>query len=785
MATVEVEKNGNAMNAPTPTTPLIETTAPTIPTPTKDTKIVVDAANTQNSETKKEEAPTQNTENPAPKETSTPPSSNTPTPTNTETKVTPLPAIEESKQSELNTTKPTENIPTPKAQETPSSENLTTDNIDNISTNTTPSITNEKTPEENNTATTTTSASLPTSSSPFENKNQNAEDLKALINAQTEEEDIAALTQQMKKMDPAYSPENDTEGNIEYKLKLVAPSPTRFEHLVSQLKWRLGEGMGEAIYEVGVEDNGSPTGLTEEDMKASLETLAKMAEQLGADMTTIREREGASGKVAEVLIRRYAREDFLEVRVAVVGNVDSGKSTLLGVLTKGGLDNGRGLARQMVFRHKHEIESGRTSSISQEIMGFDSRGRVVNYSAVHAALAPQEVTELSAKIINFIDLAGHEKYLRTTLFGMTGHAPDFAMLMIGANMGVVGMTKEHLGITLALRVPVFIVVTKIDMCPENILKETMADIKKILKSPGSRKIPVVIRNEDDVVVAARNFVSERIAPIFCVSNVSGVNLNLLRTFLNLLPARRNWEDLASQPTHFDIDSTWSVTGVGTVISGTVMTGTITVNDTFLLGPDQVGEFVPVTIKSIHTKRLPVKQVRAGQTASLALKKIKRAGLRKGMCLVHPSVKPVAVREFEAEILVLYHSTTIQRGYEAVVHCGTTQQCARILDMDKDAIRMGDKCKVRFRFQARPEFLQLGSRLIFREGKAKGIGRVTQLFTTPAPVPGASASAGTEAAPPPVKLSSDHSKRAAGPSSSSSTVPTVSRRIAKRAAPAKS
>lgn len=83
------------------------------------------------------------------------------------------------------------------------------------------------------------------------------------------------------------------------------------------------------------------------------------------------------------------------------------------------------------------------------------------------------------------------------------------MLMVGANMGVSGMTKEHLGIALALRVPVFVVVTKIDMCPDNILKETMQQIKKILKSPGSRKIPIVIRNEDDVVVAARNLVSER------------------------------------------------------------------------------------------------------------------------------------------------------------------------------------------------------------------------------------------------------------------------------------
>ena len=65
-------------------------------------------------------------------------------------------------------------------------------------------------------------------------------------------------------------------------------------------------------------------------------------------------------------------------RCAVVGNVDAGKSTLLGVLTHGELDNGRGYARQKLFRHKHEAESGRTSSVGNDILGFDSSGQVVN-----------------------------------------------------------------------------------------------------------------------------------------------------------------------------------------------------------------------------------------------------------------------------------------------------------------------------------------------------------------------------------------------------------------------
>ena len=75
---------------------------------------------------------------------------------------------------------------------------------------------------------------------------------------------------------------------------------------------------------------------------------------------------------------------FIIFRVAVVGNVDAGKSTLLGVLTHGSLDDGRGTARLKLFRHKHEVESGRTSSVGNDILGFDSKGDIVNKPDPHS-----------------------------------------------------------------------------------------------------------------------------------------------------------------------------------------------------------------------------------------------------------------------------------------------------------------------------------------------------------------------------------------------------------------
>ena len=62
----------------------------------------------------------------------------------------------------------------------------------------------------------------------------------------------------------------------------MSPTAQRLEHLVTQMKWRLREGQGEAIYEIGVEDNGLMTGLCDVDMDSSIETLREMARRLEA-----------------------------------------------------------------------------------------------------------------------------------------------------------------------------------------------------------------------------------------------------------------------------------------------------------------------------------------------------------------------------------------------------------------------------------------------------------------------------------------------------------------------
>lgn len=526
------------------------------------------------------------------------------------------------------------------------------------------------------------------------------------------------------------------EGNIEYKLKLVNPSESRIEHLITQMKWRLEEGEGEAIYEIGVEDNGLLVGLTKSDMDASMQTLQTMAVRLGASITVLRERTVETDDAEhprhalEVLVRKVPEDQqFIDLRLAVLGNVDAGKSTLLGVLTQGELDNGRGQARLNLFRHLHEIQSGRTSSISHEILGFNGKGEIVNYSDSRTV---EEICENSTKLITLIDLAGHHKYLKTTIFGLTGYAPDFAMLVVSANTGLAGTTKEHLGFTLALKVPVFVVVTKIDKCRRFILERTVSQLEKILKSPGCKKVPLRIKSEDDAITAATNFESDTITPIFTVSSVTGKNLDLLTKFLNVLPPMKNVKDrekLKQHHTEYQIDCLFSVPGVGPVVGGTIHRGSIKEGEELQLGPLDDGTFTKVHVKSVHRNRLPCRLIQAGQTATVALNDVTRENLRKGMVLLSPEVQPSVCYAFEADVFLLFHSSQITKGFETTMYIGSVCQTCRIeMIYQKESIRTSEKAQVKFKFVKQPEHIRVGSRLLFRQGVAKGMGEVIKVYS---------------------------------------------------------
>lgn len=466
---------------------------------------------------------------------------------------------------------------------------------------------------------------------------------------------------------------SDPTPRVRLRELLLSPSgdAEALQRLADLVKERLLEGHGETVFDVGFENNGEGMKLSRDEWDTAYKQLTEAAKKLGANTQLLLTKnvggnlDGAPTKDGDcsgkVMIRQAPDtvEEVIETRIAVVGNVDAGKSSMLGVLVKGDLDDGRGKARVNLFRHKHEVETGRTSSVGMEIMGFDTAGQVVVSDTPGRKLSWEEIGKRSAKVITFTDLAGHERYLRTTVFGLLSSSPNYCLLMVAANNGLIGMSKEHLGIALALNVPVMVVITKIDICPPQILEQTITQITRILKSPGARKIPIFIKNHEECINTATQFVSQRICPIFQVSNVTGENLDLVRSFLNILPHHGRYD--ADAAFEFHINDTFSVPHVGTVVSGIVKSGVIHAGDDVQIGPDSLGRFTQTSIRSIERKRIGVPAASAGQSASFALRRIRRKDVRKGMVVLSKSdgAPPKVYREFVAEgtfvsPLIAYH-----------------------------------------------------------------------------------------------------------------------------------
>ena len=206
--------------------------------------------------------------------------------------------------------------------------------------------------------------------------------------------------------------------------KLWTAPDHQLDQLQASVTQRLDEGHGEAVFDIGFENHGESMALTRQDYARALARLIEAAKRAGADCDVLLTRNvggpvdtacsvasDATGTLApattpattgsstaptvtssipptnttvpdctaKVLVRKVplSPTDAIETRIAVVGNVDAGKSSMVGVLVKGDLDDGRGKARVNLFRHKHEVESGRTSSVGLEILGFDSKGAVI------------------------------------------------------------------------------------------------------------------------------------------------------------------------------------------------------------------------------------------------------------------------------------------------------------------------------------------------------------------------------------------------------------------------
>ena len=298
----------------------------------------------------------------------------------------------------------------------------------------------------------------------------------------------------------------------------------------------------------------------------------------------------------------YKKPLQTKVGIAITGSVDSGKSSLLGVLKYRVLDDGNGSARAKVAKHPHEVSSGKTSDVSTRLVECEDKEHGVT----------------------FIDLCGHEKYLGTTADGIHRYFPDYAIVVIGANRGILKMTREHLGILWYLEIPVLIVITRVDLVAgTHIYTDTLESIIKLCKK--ARKQATIINTDKDfpcgtpeevldrkqgldlketdasekiLKIAAEMGETKNLVPIITVSNTTGYYIKVLRTFVEHVRPRQLWDASNMEGSIVYIDQVFNPVGVGVVISGIVKGKSIKIGDVIYLGPSGK-DFIPVRIKTFH------------------------------------------------------------------------------------------------------------------------------------------------------------------------------------------
>ena len=475
--------------------------------------------------------------------------------------------------------------------------------------------------------------------------------------------------------------------DMEETLQLGVPSKP------ARLLPGLEESQG-ALYEIGVSDDGTFVGLTRDELDESMATLQTMAASLGCKVEVLRRvivgecewthdfatsAPGADGAtleslwVAEALVSpdlefynlspskpRHSGEDsqgpedtaaFVagenysqteQIRISIAGPSTAGKSSLLGALTSSQLDNGRGKSRLGLLKHRHEISSGITSSVAQELIGYtgEEPPTVVNYASGNvAAWDDIHATSNEGRLAFVSDLPGSIRYMKSSLRGLVSWAPHYVILCIPANCGEetaeadannehvagIDLCLAYLNLCLKLEIPVLVVVTKLDIASRSELRENLGKVLSALKtanqkpamlpaSPAGDKIPDLqhvsatdCKSVKDLIQTTGNW--NQVVPIILSSAVDGSGIGKLHAFLRYLPipsiprqrVLRLGKSISGEtPTNvFDVDEVFAIPpskvysiskeksaqeNRGMVLCGVVRHGNITIGDEMTIGP---------------------------------------------------------------------------------------------------------------------------------------------------------------------------------------------------------
>ena len=250
-------------------------------------------------------------------------------------------------------------------------------------------------------------------------------------------------------------------GNIEYKLKLIIDSTDKLEHLASQMKWRLNEGNGIAFYYLGVSDNGQVKNINNKDFKVTIKNLIKVTKIINAKILSTKKIK-FNKELFYYLITINNDNKITETNnIIFIGPSKSGKSTLIGNLSRNIKDDGKGKSRKFVFNHKHEIYSGETSSVSIQNKKFEIEDKIIN--------------------VNLIDTPGKSKYLKSTVCALCKYNPCVVFIIIDLNYSSNDL-EFLINLVKFLKLNFYIIITK-------------KDIYKILNKENKNKFNELNKNK--------------------------------------------------------------------------------------------------------------------------------------------------------------------------------------------------------------------------------------------------------------------------------------------------
>ena len=335
--------------------------------------------------------------------------------------------------------------------------------------------------------------------------------------------------------------------------------------------------------------------------------------------------------------------------VGTAGHVDHGKSTLITALTGTDPD-----------RLREERERGMTIDL-----GF-------------AWMTTSAGTE-----IGFVDVPGHQDFIRNMLAGIG--SIDAVILVIAADEGVMPQTREHLAILGLLGIERGVIaLTKRDLVDDEWAALVAADVRAALAGTTLATAPLV------EVSAAKRTGLDRL-------------VSTLEDVLGAAPPRRD----TGRP-RLPIDRAFTMTGFGTVVTGTLLDGTLGVGDEVAAIPGGARG----RIRGLQTHRHPLETARPGSRVAANLSGIEKDDVARGMVLVRPgsleTTSTLALR-----FVPVAGAIALAPDEEIKVHVGTAETMARASFLeDEDALASGDAAWIQLRL-ASPVAAAVGDRLVVR------------------------------------------------------------------------